>query len=471
MLKQNSFLEFPYFLVVGVASLGAFMTTLDVGIINVALPYLRIAFDTQLTTIAWTITIYTLTLSASIIFFGRLSDRIGRLKIFRWGVITFGIASFLCGFSSSSTQIILFRALQGIGASMIQATSVALITTLLSQSKHPRAIGTFGTVLGLGNIMGASLGGILISLLGWPWIFWINIPLCFIVLWGVSRFKCTFPKADSVIDYLGIALIAVFAISLLTSIEFLANAETRYLSAYFGILSLFAMLCFILWERFTSNPLVDFKYFLNRQMGALTLVSITFAFSLSLYLIIPPLFLQKATSMLPWQIGLMTFCGPLGYVISSHFTGKLMEKFCNKHIIISGQIMMLIGVLILSWMEKTWSIYLFGILLFSVGLGGGFIFSPNIATIMKQVPKNIQGTAGAYARMVHNFGLSLGAAIAAMLVQLSSAVDPTAFNIRGYQQVWLVGGVMTALSFIILLCVKIKGASDKEGAVTSGLME
>ncbi len=465
-------LEIPhqsYPWVISVAGIGAFMTTLDVGIINIALPYLKTAFKTNLTTIAWTITIYTLTLSASIILFGRLSDRVGRLKIFKIGVIIFGISSLACGFAITPWEIILFRAIQGIGASMIQATSVALITTLLPEEDHPRAIGTFGTLLGLGNILGASLGGIIISLLGWPWVFWINVPLCFFVLWGAFQFKCTFPKNAVKIDYVGISLIAVFTILFLSAIEWLAYPETRQNSLYAGVFCAVVFIIFALWERYTKNKLVDFKYFLNAQMGTLCLATIAFASSLSLYLIIPPLFLQKTTTLLPWQIGFITFCGPLGYVATSQFTGKLMQKFCSKHIMMIGEIIMLIGLIILSFISRDWDLYFFGSLLFLVGIGGGLLFSPNVASIMKQVPKHIQGTAGAYNRMIHNFGLSFGAAIAAMWIQLSVANNPSGFNIHGYRYVWVTGCVIVAISLLLLFLVKIKGSEQPDGEDTISL--
>jgi len=114
-----------------IAGLGMFLSTLDSGIINVAIPGLIDAFHSKISTVIWTVTLYTLALSASILLFGNLADRVGRLRIYKIGLIGFAVSSLLCGASLSITQLIIFRALQGLSAAMMQATAITMIAVIL----------------------------------------------------------------------------------------------------------------------------------------------------------------------------------------------------------------------------------------------------------------------------------------------------------------------------------------------------
>ncbi|WP_264774258.1 MFS transporter, partial [Coxiella burnetii] len=170
-----------------VAGIGMFLSTLDSGIINIAIPTLLRQFNAQISTVIWTVTLYTLTLSATILLFGRLADRVGRLQIYRWGLILFSVSSLLCGTSTNIWLLILFRALQGLSAAMMQATAIAIITTRLDEHSVAKAMGIFGMIIGLGPMMGPVLSGFILSTIGWRWIFWLNIPICLVGIVGCKK--------------------------------------------------------------------------------------------------------------------------------------------------------------------------------------------------------------------------------------------------------------------------------------------
>ncbi|OPG15217.1 MFS transporter, partial [Ferroacidibacillus organovorans] len=162
--------------VVIIAGIGLLLSTLDTGIINVALPTLVHVFHSSLTAMSWTITLYTLALTGTIVLFGRLSDRYGHLTVYVLGLILFALSSMLCGIAQSVSELIAFRVLQGIGAAMLQATSAALITTIIPESRRGPALGTLGILLGLGPVLGPSVGGTILSMVSWRFIFFINLP-------------------------------------------------------------------------------------------------------------------------------------------------------------------------------------------------------------------------------------------------------------------------------------------------------
>ena len=128
------------YLVVFTAGIGMFLSTLDSGIINVALPTLSKSFNVDTSLITWSVTLYTLLLTGTIIIFGRLSDKFSRINIYSIGLIVFLIASILCGFSSNIIQLITFRGLQGIGAAMLQGTATAIITTSIPEDRQGSAL-------------------------------------------------------------------------------------------------------------------------------------------------------------------------------------------------------------------------------------------------------------------------------------------------------------------------------------------
>ena len=174
-------------LVVIVAGIGMLLSTLDTGIINVALPFFKSYFETTADIAAIAVTGYTISLAVFILPFGLLSDKFGKLSFSYIGLIIFGLSSLLCGLSANIQMLIMFRIFQGIGAAALQATSASLITTLVSAEKSSSAIGVLGIMIGVGPVLGPSLGGLLLSLNSWRGIFWLNIP--FVLLGLICNHK------------------------------------------------------------------------------------------------------------------------------------------------------------------------------------------------------------------------------------------------------------------------------------------
>ena len=158
-------------LIILIAGMGMLLSTLDTGIINVALPFLQHQFHSTTSIAALSVVGYTTSLAVLILPFGYLSDQIGKLKL-----IIFGFGSILCGLATNISGLIIFRIIQGIGAAALQATSAALITTLMDHDRVSKALGILGIMIGLGPILGPSIGGFFLALNVWRFIFWINVP-------------------------------------------------------------------------------------------------------------------------------------------------------------------------------------------------------------------------------------------------------------------------------------------------------
>src|SRR5947209_16599995 len=163
-------------LVVGTVCVGAFLGQLDASIAGLVLPTLQQVFAAPIDSVEWVAIAYLLTLAALVVPLGRLADLLGRKMLYTWGFLVFIAGSALCGFAQSLGWLIAFRVLQAIGAAMLQANSVAIITAAVPRRALGRAIGVQGAAQAVGLSVGPSVGGLLIDSLGWQWVFSIAVP-------------------------------------------------------------------------------------------------------------------------------------------------------------------------------------------------------------------------------------------------------------------------------------------------------
>lgn len=166
-----------HWFVVGTVCVGAFMAALDASIINIALPVMKRDFHTSMRLVEWVSLSYILTLAAFIVPFSRLSDMFGRRWMYTFGFSVFIVGSFLCGFAPTLTFMFLSRILQAIGAAMLQANSISIITAATPSHARGRAIGIQASAQGVGLSLGPLIGGALITWVGWRWIFYVNVPV------------------------------------------------------------------------------------------------------------------------------------------------------------------------------------------------------------------------------------------------------------------------------------------------------
>ena len=172
--------------------MGVFMATLDSSIVNISLPTLVKAFHSNLATIEWVILSYVLVLTSMMLGAARLGDMYDKKKLYMGGMVLFIIGSLLCGLSPSVGWLIGFRALQGLGATFMQALGAAMITEIFPAKERGRALGIIGSIVSVGIAVGPPLGGMLIGLIGWQSIFWVNVPVG--ILTALSS-RASFPPA------------------------------------------------------------------------------------------------------------------------------------------------------------------------------------------------------------------------------------------------------------------------------------
>lgn len=393
-------------------SLGTFMSTLDGSIVNVALPTIAKDFNVDLHTLQWIPGSYLLIITSLLLFFGRLADIVGKRKVFSWGYIGFIIGSFLCGLSHSVTFLIFARVIQGIGASMMMANSPGIITKVFPPQERGRALGTVGTVVALGSMTGPPLGGLITGIIGWQWIFFINIPLGLIGLWGSSNL---IPEEQGIkikkFDYQGTFTWAIGIILLLIGFTQVETKGWTFSVLSLIFIGLFSIILFVKIESKIKEPLLDLTLFKNpifttgNIAGFLSFVTLFF---LNLFM---PFYFQEIKGFSPQKIGFIMMSYPIAMSLVAPVSGYLSDKYGFRIFTCLGMGLLTLNFLVLSRITANSPTYLLILSQCMAGIGMGIFQSPNNSSVMGVVPPNKLGIAGGVLATMRNLGMVLGIAL------------------------------------------------------------
>lgn len=305
----------------------AFTAFLDVTIVNTALPFIQTALNATIVQLQWIANIFTIILSMTLIALGKCADLWGRKKIFYGGVVLFAFAALGAGLSPSTEFLVLFRGMQSLGASAILVASTALLSNVFPERERVRAISIYAGVTGFGLMIGPFLGGILIGLLGWRWVFWINLPLI-----AIGLTACSFSlkghihtKPSTKIAWTSLLLLIAGLGSLLYGIIAGAQEHWSSLGAWGWLVAgLIALLCLLLLDARTENPLLNLHIF-KKNLIVLAALSCAFGGVVStVFMFFDPLYLRILRQLSPFLIGLLIAIIPAAQVFIS-FSFKRLE--------------------------------------------------------------------------------------------------------------------------------------------------
>ncbi len=493
---------------------GTFMSTLDSSIVNVALPSITEAFSTGITASRWVIIAYLFSISALLLFFGKLADVIGRKLVFNIGFFVFTLGCIACGLSQDILALILSRAVQGVGASMIMANGPAIITATFTAQERGKALGTLAMVVSLGLALGPSIGGFLLSHFHWPSIFFINIPFSIVGMILVFRFvpeslevqmlgtsqeqelfhrtaqlpflvrvQVTLAKLRY-FDWLGALLWMFIQFGYGLSIDRnnllgISGPLQKILS--FGSAGLFVL--FLLWERSVKEPILNLSLFQVPQFFYGNVAALFIFLGISSVALLMPFYFQDALSLSPPQVGLYMTAVPIAIFFVAPIAGRLSDRFGSRIFTVVGSLILSLALVALGEALK-YSInkpdhaliYIITRMCF-VGVGLGFFQSPNNNAIMGSVDRKSLGVASAMLATVRNFGLATGTAISSTLLlyyfhlssleaNLNGSLENTTVSfIIGMHHTFIAIGLVTAVA-VALSVVKHKPMSSS--AVTSG---
>ena len=416
-LKASS--RYRWFILATV-SIGTFMATLDSSIVNVALPTISGKLNADLSVLQWVVTAYLLTISSLLPVFGRIADLLGRKRIFSWGFVIFTLGSILCGLAANIWFLIGMRILQAIGASMLMANSAALIIANFPPKERGRALGLTGTVVALGSLTGPALGGILVGLLSWRSIFYINLPIGIL---GYLAAQVILPHDDpqhknETFDFVGAFFFTVGMTSLLLAVsngqDWGWRSSPILLGLFLGILLLGL---FFYTELRVKNPMIHLSLFRIRPFFIGNITGLLSFVALFANVILMPFYLQHVLNYTPTQVGLLMTFFPLMMAIIAPLSGYASDRIGPVALTTSGLFVTATGLLYLSTVTATshyWQIVPGPLLM---GIGAGLFNSPNNSSVMCSVPPNKLGVAGGINALVRNVGMVIGIAFSVSLFE------------------------------------------------------
>lgn len=410
-----------------------FMTTLDSSIVNVALPTMAKELNTSMAGIEWVVTSYLIVICATILLFGKLGDVLGKTRIFKFGIGVFTIGSLLCGFSNTLFMLILSRLVQAIGAGAAMATNQGIITETFPPNERGRALGMTGTAVALGTMVGPTLGGLIVSIAPWEYIFLINIPIGILVYIGVIKILPFKKKAsDFKIDVKGSILFMISITLLFTSINFGQSLGfTNMFIVMSFIISLILFAIFIRVEKNSDNPMLDIKIFKNRLFSLSIFCGFTSFISIGAVNIILPFYYQDVLSLSPSAAGLMMTVSPIILAVVAPLSGYLSDKMGSEKISALGLSILSIGIISLVLFNVNTPLIVVGILVGLLSLGSGIFQSPNNSLIMSTVEKNELGIAGSINGLVRNLGTTNGIALSTSILY-SRMSSKLGYKVSGY---------------------------------------
>lgn len=394
-----------------------FMATLDSSIVNVALPVLSKKLDASLSSIEWVVASYSIVICSTLLFFGRLGDIIGKSKVFQAGTIVFTIASMLCGISNSFTSLVIYRFIQGIGASAYMANNHGIITELFPRESRGKALGILITAVAIGNMLGPSVGGFILSIFSWNVIFFINIPIGIIVfLLGIKflpenkRNPEKMDKIGALLQFLGTTL---FFGSLITAQQ--VGLSNPYILTSI-LLSFIFIVLFLILEKKQAQPLLDLEIFRNMQFSLNLVCALTSFVCIAASSILIPFYLQNTLKLSPIQAGMFMMLSPLILAVCSPIFGGISDKIESEKIILVGLFTMSVGFFLMSRLSQHSIIVFFAMFISTISVGQALFQPANNALIMSTCPKSKLGVVGSINSLVRNLGQIIGITISTTLL-------------------------------------------------------
>jgi EmrB/QacA subfamily drug resistance transporter len=394
--------------------LALFLTALDQTVVSTALPKIATALHgNDLFTLAFTVYLLPATISGPL--YGKMSDLFGRRPILLVGVSVFLIGSLLAGFSQEMWQLILFRGIQGLGAGAVFPIAFAVVGDLFSPAERGKYSGALGAVFGLAVVVGPAIGGILSDTVGWPWVFFINLPIGAVVLFVIYRLlpRVKSPDASRSIDYLGAGVFTVALIPLL--IGFTNKQSAEWTDPWVGgaiIVGLLFAALFVFVESRAREPIIPLEIFRNRSVSISVASMFLVAFGFFAAIAFLPRWFQVVRGSSATEAGYQILPLLAGLILSATFSGQMVARTGRYKILIFAALVMLaVGLSLLTNLRTDTDIVALWLWMLIAGIGIGPSFAVFTLVVQASVPFRQLGAATSSLTFFQQVGGTIGLAL------------------------------------------------------------
>lgn len=412
--QETSFLTHRQILgvMVGVMS-GMFLAALDQSIVGVALP--RITSELGgLNHLAWVVTAYLLTSTASTPIWGKISDLYGRKRIFQLAIAIFLVGSIFSGAAQNMTMLIIFRAVQGIGGGGLMAIAFAIIGDVIPPRERGRYQGYFGAVFGVSSVAGPLLGGWLTDAISWRWIFYINIPIGIAALFITSAaLKMPVNRREHKIDWTGASLVVAAVTSFLLYLNWAGEhfgwMDARALALVVAAVVLTVAFVFV--ELRVDEPIIPMQLFRNSIFSIANAYGFVMGLAMFGGIIFLPIFFQGVMGMTATESGLAMVPMVAGILTMSITSGQLITRFGKYKIYpVVGSLVLAVALLLLSTLTMNTPYWVIAIYGFFFGAGLGFTMQTIMVAVQNAVPMRDMGVATSSLTFMRSLGGAVGTA-------------------------------------------------------------
>jgi len=421
-----------------VVSVSIIIVVLDSTIVNIALPTLQRELNTTISELQWIISSYIMVFAALMLTMGAIGDRIGRAKMLQIGIIVFACASLGAAFANSGLQLIIWRAIMGIGGAMILPATLAIITNVFPREERGKAIGVWAGLNGIGIALGPIIGGLIIDRLDWHWVFIINLPIAAIALIaGLFLIPDSRDPNQKRLDIVGTVLSATALASLVFGLIQGGNwGWTDHTVVATLVSGVVLIACFILWERYTPNPMLEVSFFRSPRFSAgvgavsmmsLALIGLTFSLTLYMQFVIGYTALETGIRFVPLALGVFIGAGS---------ADKIVSRIGTTYVITIGFIgTATIGAIASFWQLDT-AYWQLGAIFFGLGFFLGYIAAPATDAVMGALPEARAGIGSAMNTVSRLVAGSIGVAVLGALLSTiySSNIQKALAGVEGLSE-------------------------------------
>jgi len=407
-------------------AIGTFMIMLDTSIVNISLPSIARTFHTPVGgAIEWVIIAYLVTIAATLLTFGRLSDLVGRKPLWLAGLALFTVGSGVCGAANSLPLLIAARAFQGLGGALLLSISVAIITDTFSAEKRGLALGCNAVIVALGSSVGPTLGGIITEHWSWRWIFYVNLPIGIVGLAGSQQaLRHTPGSARQNFDPLGAALLAAGFASLTLALSFAPEwGWSSWRSVLCLGVSLASLLAVAAVERRVADPIIHLNLLRNRVFTS-ALASMTLAM-LALFAIgfMLPFYFEELRGFSATKSGMLLTALPLSLALVAPVSGSLADRLGSRWLASGGLAIACLGLAAVAQVDAHSSDWRIIWPLLVTGVGQGLFMTPNTRALMNAAPANEQGESSGLLATGRVLGQSVSVALAGAVFASMGAAE------------------------------------------------
>lgn len=430
--------------------LSLLIVSMDATIVNVAIPSIRADLGASPSQLQWVVDIYTLVLASLLMLSGAAGDRFGRRRVFQIGLTIFALGSLMCSLAPSIEMLIGARFMQAVGGSMLNPVALSIISQIfVGRVERARALGLWGGVVGISMALGPIVGGLLIELIGWRSVFWINLPICAAAIVLTAIFV---PESKSAtmrnIDPIGQGLAVVFLFGLVfTLIEGPGMGWSNPRTIAVAVIAAIAFVAFLRFEAQRHDPFIDLRFFRSVPFASATVLAVSAFAAWGSFLFMMSLYLQGERHFSAMHTGLIYLPIAIGALIFSPLSGRLVGRFGARPSLMAAGVLIITASVMLTFLSATTPVWHLLIIFAIFGTGFAMVNAPITNSAVSGMPTDRAGAASAVTSTSRQIGVSIGVALCGSVA--GAALAHTADFATAATPLWFVSIALGLVVFVL----------------------